>query len=140
MSVEPERARACPNYPRACFEPELFTNKNAKIRVRAYFEPFGKLGSLSLEPGAYLLRAKISARASEPEPRLVPLLVPLSRGVNCRTQVQGRKCFSELFDRFLPFKRFRLNFFQTFRSWIKIFREGRRENHLCSSKEQKNSR
>ena len=33
LSSEPRRARACPNYPRACFEPELFTNKNAKIRV-----------------------------------------------------------------------------------------------------------
>ena len=31
LSVEPQRARACQNSPRACFEPELFTNKNAKI-------------------------------------------------------------------------------------------------------------
>ena len=39
------------------------------------FEPIGTIGSPSLEPGAYLLRAKILARASEPEPRLVPPLV-----------------------------------------------------------------
>ena len=39
------------------------------------FEPFGKLGSLSLEPGAYLLQAKILAWASEPEPRFVPPLI-----------------------------------------------------------------
>ena len=73
------RARACQNNHRACFEPELSTNKNDKFRVRAYFEPFGKLGSPSLEPGAYLLRAKISARASKPEPRLVPPLKLKSR-------------------------------------------------------------
>ena len=75
LSVKPERARACLNRPRACFEPKLFTNKSAKIRVRAYFKPFGKLGLPSLEPGAYLLSAKISARAFEPEPGLVPPLV-----------------------------------------------------------------
>ena len=51
------RAQACQNSFRSCFEPEVFINKNAKIRVGAYFEPFGKLGSLSLEPGACLLRA-----------------------------------------------------------------------------------
>ena len=28
---------------------ELFTNKTARIRVRAYGKPFGKLGSSSLE-------------------------------------------------------------------------------------------
>ena len=39
--------------------------------LRAYW----KIGSLSLVPGAYLLRAKILARASEPEPRLVPPLL-----------------------------------------------------------------
>ena len=66
--------RACQNSTRACFQPELFTNKRATIRVRAYFEPFEKLGSPSIEPGAYLLWAKISARAYEPEPRLVPSL------------------------------------------------------------------
>ena len=69
--IEPERARACQNILRACFKPENFTNKNAKIQLRAYFESFGKLGSLSLESGAYLLRAKILARALEPEPRLL---------------------------------------------------------------------
>ena len=36
LCVEHERARACQNSTRACFEHELFTNKNAKIRVRAY--------------------------------------------------------------------------------------------------------
>ena len=72
---EPERVRACQNKPRACFEPELLTNKKAKNRVLPYFEHFGILGLLSLELGAYLLRAQISARASEPEPRLVPPLV-----------------------------------------------------------------
>ena len=75
LNVEPGRARACPNFPRASFEPELSTNKNANIRVRAYFEPIGKLGSSSLEPGAYLLRAQNQARAFEPEPRLVPPLL-----------------------------------------------------------------
>ena len=33
-----------------------------------------KLGLLSLEPGAYLLRALNQARAFEPEPRLIPPL------------------------------------------------------------------
>ena len=59
LSVEPKRARACQNSPRARFEPEHFTNKIAKIRPN--LEPFGKLGLLSCEPGAYLLRVKISA-------------------------------------------------------------------------------
>ena len=36
LNVEPGRARACPNFPRASFEPKLSTNKNANIRVRAY--------------------------------------------------------------------------------------------------------
>ena len=53
---------------RACFKPELFTNKNAKIRVQAYFEHFEKLGLPSLEPGAYLLWAKISAQPLSPSP------------------------------------------------------------------------
>ena len=48
LSVEPERARACQNSHRAFFEPELSTDKNAKIWVRVYFEPFGKLDSSSL--------------------------------------------------------------------------------------------
>ena len=48
LSVEPERARVCPNYLWAFFEPEIFTNINAKIWVRAYLQPFRKLGSLSL--------------------------------------------------------------------------------------------
>ena len=61
--VEVEQARACQNNP-----------QNAKIQVPAYFEPYGKLGSSSLEPRAYLLQAKISARATEPKPRLVPPL------------------------------------------------------------------
>ena len=81
LNVEPGRARACPNFPRASIEPELSTNKNANIRVQAYFEPIGKLGLSSLEPGAYLLRAQNQARAFEPEPRLVP---PLER-----TQIFG---------------------------------------------------
>ena len=81
LNVEPGRARACPNFPRASFEPELSTNKNANIRVRAYFEPMGKLGSSSLEPGAYLLRAQNQARAFEPEPRLVPPLVRAGLGI-----------------------------------------------------------
>ena len=37
LSVKPERAGARQKGPWACFEPELFTNKNAKIRVQAYF-------------------------------------------------------------------------------------------------------
>ena len=57
------------------FEPNLPTNKNAKIRVQAYLEPVGKLGLSSLKPGAYLLRAQNQARAYEPEPRLVPPLL-----------------------------------------------------------------
>ena len=36
----------------------------------------GKLGLSSLKPGAYLLLAQNQARAFEPEPRLVPLLIP----------------------------------------------------------------
>ena len=58
-----ERARACQNSP-----------QNAQIQVPAYFEPYGKQGLSSLEPRADLLRAKISARATEPKPRLVPPL------------------------------------------------------------------
>ena len=55
--------------------------------MQAYFEPFGKLGLSSLEPGAYSLRAEISARASKPEPRLFPPLSSfqrpgLKRGLN----------------------------------------------------------
>ena len=53
---------------RACFKPELITNKNTKIRIQAYFEPFEKLGLPSLEPGAYLLWAKISAQPLSPSP------------------------------------------------------------------------
>ena len=64
---------------RACSETELFTNINAKIQARAYFKPFLKLGWLSLQREAYLLRAKNLARAFEPEPRLVP---PLELNVN----------------------------------------------------------
>ena len=60
---EVEQARACQNSP-----------QNAQIQVPACFEPYGKLGSSSLEPRAYLLLAKISARATEPKPRLVPPL------------------------------------------------------------------
>ena len=66
LSVKPEQARACPNYPRACFEHELFTDETAKIWIQAYFEPIGKLGSLSLVSGAYLLRAINLARAFVP--------------------------------------------------------------------------
>ena len=57
--------------------PSLKKNKNAKIQVLAYFEPFGKLGSLSLESGAYLQQAKNLARAFEPDPRLGPPLVQM---------------------------------------------------------------
>ena len=39
------RARAYQNSPRAFFELELFTNKNAKIWARDYFGSFRKLGS-----------------------------------------------------------------------------------------------
>ena len=70
------RARICPNYPRACFKHELVTNRNAKIRVWAYFEPYRNIGLSSLEPGAHLLWAKNWARAYEPEPSLVPPLGP----------------------------------------------------------------
>ena len=42
----------------------------------------GKLGSSSLEPGAYLLRAQNQARAFEPEPRLVPPLVRVAQTVH----------------------------------------------------------
>ena len=63
-SVEPEWPWACQNSPRV-----LFTNQNAEIRVWVYFEPFGKLGSTSLEPGAYLLRAKTSARGQRAQAR-----------------------------------------------------------------------
>ena len=42
-SVEPGQAQASQNIPRACFDPELFTNKNIKIRARASFEPFCKI-------------------------------------------------------------------------------------------------
>ena len=75
LIVEHGQAWAWQNIPQACFEPKLFTNKNTKIWVQAYFQPFVKLGSSSLELGAYLLQAKISTRAFEPEPRLVPPLV-----------------------------------------------------------------
>ena len=51
------QAQACQNNTRSSFEPELFTNKNAQIRVGAYFEPFGKLGSLDL-------RARAQARST----------------------------------------------------------------------------
>ena len=68
------KAQTCEKYPGACFEPELFPNKNEKLQAQAYIEPFFKSGLLSLEPGAYLLRAKNWARAFEPKPRLVPPL------------------------------------------------------------------
>ena len=48
--------------------------------LKFVFEPASSLMEKKLaEPGAYLLRAKILARASKPEPRLVPPLVVLSR-------------------------------------------------------------
>ena len=50
LCTEPGRAQACENIPRACLEPELFTDKNGKIRAGVYFEPFWKLGLLSLKP------------------------------------------------------------------------------------------
>ena len=52
----------------------------AKIQTQAYFEPFWKFGSSSSEPGAYLLWAENSVRASKPEPRLVPPPTRSSRG------------------------------------------------------------
>ena len=64
LSVEAEQARACPNYPRACFEPELFTNKNAEIRDRAYLEHFGKALSL----GLIYCESKIWPGHSSPSP------------------------------------------------------------------------
>ena len=71
-----QTSQSLSKYPLSLFKSKLITNKTAKIE--AYFEPFGKLGSSSLEPGAYLLRAKFSARASKPEPRLVPPLIWIS--------------------------------------------------------------
>ena len=55
-------------------KPELFTYNNLKIQARANFELFRNSGSLSLEPGAYLMRAKNSAWAFELKPRLIPSL------------------------------------------------------------------
>ena len=68
LNVKPGRAQAWENFPRACFEPELFTNKNAKIQVWAYFEPYRSMGSSSLEPGAYLRWAKNWAGPMSPSP------------------------------------------------------------------------
>ena len=70
--VEPKRARAWPSYPRACFEPELFTNKYAKTWIRAYLKPLGKFlcliycepkirpGPSSPRPGSFHLQLKSS--------------------------------------------------------------------------------
>ena len=69
LNVKPGRAQACPNFPRASFEPELSTNKNANIRVRAY----GKIRLV--EPRAWGLftaspksgpglRARVQARST----------------------------------------------------------------------------
>ena len=57
LSIEPGRVRACPNVPRACFEPKLFTNKNYKIQCLSLLWAFLKirLGPLSLSPGSFHL-------------------------------------------------------------------------------------
>ena len=73
-NVEPRWALAWQNITRACFEPELFTNKNAKFK---------------LEPAAYLLRAKNWARALEPEPRLIPPLAWNENGSKVNKQTNG---------------------------------------------------
>ena len=43
--------------------------KNDKIQARCNFKLFWKLGSLSQEPGAYLLQVKSLTKASKPETR-----------------------------------------------------------------------
>ena len=83
LSFEPERVQACPNYPRACFEPELFTNKNAKIRVQALqkyrlIEPraWGLLTvSQKLGPG---LRARAQDRSTSSPVKLLPPKIMLT--------------------------------------------------------------
>ena len=68
------QAKANKNIPWAYFEQDPFTKKMAIIWICAYFEPLRKLGSLSHEPGAFLLQAKNSAQAFKSGPRLVPPL------------------------------------------------------------------
>ena len=53
MSVEPERVKIALE-PASASSPGFLPI----IMLKFEFEPFGKLGSPSLEPGAYLLRAQ----------------------------------------------------------------------------------
>ena len=66
LSIVPERAQACPNFPQACFEPELVTYRNLKIQARACLELFWKLGLLSL--GFLYCKPKIRPGPQSPSP------------------------------------------------------------------------
>ena len=83
LSFEPGRARACQNFHWAYFESELFTNEIFETRARACFELFWKLGFSSLEPGAYLLRAKIRPGPSSLSPGSFHLYLVLGLETSC---------------------------------------------------------
>ena len=65
----------------------LTLTKTAITKLKPYFELFQKLGSLRFEPKACLLRALFSARAFEPEPRLI---LPTAESQNYKSRLKKK--------------------------------------------------